>query len=235
MVSGMRTLAVGSPKGGVGKTVTAVHLATIAARVLGLRVLLVDGDENRSSMDWVSRGGENIPIDVAQGTPDEVRQLRQGTGYDLVVVDLPGARDGTFLAVLTGQGDGPVCDYLLLPTGAEVMDLRPVVRVVRSEVVPLGLPYSLAFCKVPTEALPRARERQAQLRAGSGLSVAATIIRRYAVFDEAVERNVTVLDIAGRHHYARRGEDDYLQLAAETFSALDFNTDALRTEAKWLA
>lgn len=230
----MLTLAIGSPKGGVGKTVTSVHLATIAARVLGMRVLLVDGDENRSSLDWITRAGDSSPLDVAAGTPDEVRQLRRGTGYDLAVVDLPGAREGAFLAVLTGTGTGPVADYLLVPTGAEVMDLRPVVRVIRHEVASLDLPYALVFTRVPTEAVPRARERQAQLRAGSGLSVASTVIRRYAVVDEAVERSCTVLDIPGKHHYARRVEDDYLALAAETFGAMGMDTAALRRDAAWL-
>lgn len=231
----MHTLAIGSPKGGVGKTVTAVHLATLAAAVLGLRTLLVDGDENRSSLDWVSRHPAS-PVDVAAGSPDEVRRLRQGAGrYDLLVVDLPGAREGAFQAVLTGTGTGPVADHLLVPSGAEVMDLRPVVRVLRGEVAPLGLPYALALCRVPTEAVPRARERQAELRAGSGLSVASTIVRRYAVVDECVERSCTVLDVPGRHHYARRVEADYRALAAETFGAMGLDVTPLRREAAWLA
>lgn len=233
----MRTLAIGSPKGGVGKTVTSVHLANIAARMLGLRVLLVDGDENRSALDWVSRGGDQMPgVDVASGSPDEIAALRRGKGYDLAVVDLPGAREGAFRAALAGENGVPVCDYLLVPSGPEVMDIRPVVRVVRAEVIPTGVPYALVFTKVPTEAIPRARERQAQLRAGMGLSVATTVVRRYVVVDEAIERNVTVLDMpGGTHSTARRVEEDYRGLAAETFTALDIDTTALRKEAAWLA
>lgn len=114
------------------------------------------------------------------------------------------------------------------------MDIRPVVRTIRAEVIPTGLPYAMVFTRVPTEALPRARERQAQLRAGSGLSVAATVIRRYAVVDEAIERNTTCLDMAGAHSYARRVEDDYRHLAAKTFAALDLDTTALRKDSAWL-
>lgn len=231
----MPVLAVGSPKGGVGKSCSAVTLAAIASRDLGLSVLVVDADENRSALDWITRAGDLIPVDVAPGTPDEVRRLRKSSRYDLVIVDLPGAREGAFAAVLGGDGSGPVCDYLLVPTGAEVMDLRPVVRVVRTEVIPLELPYSIVFTRVPTESLPRARERQAQLQAGSGLSVAATCVRAYTVFNEAIERSRTVLDIPGRHHYARRGEQDYRELAAETLPALGFDTDKIRSDSAWLA
>jgi len=228
-------LAVGSPKGGVGKSSTAVTLAAIASRDLSLSVLVVDADENRSALDWITRAGDLIPVDVAPGTPHEVRKLRRASRWDLVIVDLPGAREGAFAAVLGGDGEGPVCDYLLVPSGPEVMDLRPVVRVIRTEVVPLGLPYSLVFTRVPTESLPRARERQAQLRVGSGLSVATTCVRSYTAFNEAVERSRTVLDIPGRHHYARRGEADYRTLAAEVLPAVGFDTEKIRSDSAWLA
>lgn len=60
----------------------------LAAKVLGLRVLLIDGDENRSSIDWVERTGDTIPVDVAAGSAEQIAALRGGRGYDLAVVDL---------------------------------------------------------------------------------------------------------------------------------------------------
>jgi chromosome partitioning protein len=227
----VRTLAIASPKGGVGKTAGAVHLSKIAA-TLGLRVLLIDCDENRSSWDWVSGGGDAMgDIDVTRATADQIPALRRGSArYDLVVIDLPGAREGAMRAVL----DGPVADYLLVPTLAEVMDLRPVVRVVRREIIPLGLPYAVVFCKVPTAQIPVARERQAEVRTGSGVAVATTIVRQYSVVNEAVERSCTVMDIRGRHSAARRVEADYRALAVETFEPLGFDVASLRREAAWL-
>lgn len=52
----MKTFVVGNRKGGVGKTTIARHVGFYAARILGLRVLLVDGDVNRS----LSRTGSNL-------------------------------------------------------------------------------------------------------------------------------------------------------------------------------
>ncbi|QJY51239.1 AAA family ATPase [Pseudonocardia broussonetiae] len=215
----MRIVAVGGPKGGAAKTTTAVTLAAVAARS-GLSVLLVDGDANRSASDIADAAGDALPLDVADGQdPRALRRLRELDGYDLALVDLPGAREGAFEAVL--QGDGrPVADLLVVPSAPEAMDLRPTLRVVRGEVIPLGLPYLLAFTRVSTPALPRARERQAELR-GAGLVVAETVVRRYAVYDEAVERGGTVLDIPGLHSYARLAEADYRALADEVLAAVD--------------
>ena len=47
----MKTIAVMSRKGGAGKSTLAVHMAT-AAVAAGKRVMLVDMDPQRSSLDW---------------------------------------------------------------------------------------------------------------------------------------------------------------------------------------
>jgi chromosome partitioning protein len=123
----VKVIAVGSPKGGVGKTTAAVTLATIVARQ-GQRVLLVDCDANRSALDWCAGADEAIPLDVSDGRDlAALRRLRESTGYDLAVVDLPGARAGAFQTLLTGETRDrrPVVDLLVVPTSPELMEGQP--------------------------------------------------------------------------------------------------------------
>ena len=47
-------ITVASYKGGVGKTTTAVHIATYLGKLSP--TLLVDGDPNRSASGWAKRG-----------------------------------------------------------------------------------------------------------------------------------------------------------------------------------
>jgi chromosome partitioning protein len=218
----VKIIAVGSPKGGVGKTTTAVTLAVIAAQA-GLDVLLVDGDANASTMDWAGSAGDEIPLDVyAASDPRELAKLRDADEYDLMVVDLPGARAGAFEAILAGDGGRPVPDLLLVPTTHEILDLRPVMRVVRDELFPLDLPHLIVMTKVPTAALPQARRQRALvLDASAGHQFAETIIRDYSIYNEAVENGMTVLDIPGRRLSARKAEADYRALASEAFTAVD--------------
>ena len=71
----MRTIALISQKGGVGKTTLAIHLAT-AFEAEGLRTLLVDLDPQTSAAEWKDArtaerpyvmAGTLIPIDQDVG------------------------------------------------------------------------------------------------------------------------------------------------------------------------
>jgi len=53
-------VTIASFKGGVGKTTTALHLA--AYLQTKAPTLLVDGDLNRSALDWAARG--SLPFKV---------------------------------------------------------------------------------------------------------------------------------------------------------------------------
>ena len=58
-------IAVVTPKGGAGKTTTAVHLAAALARRRGApSVVLLDGDASRGATRWHERGAGALPFEV---------------------------------------------------------------------------------------------------------------------------------------------------------------------------
>jgi chromosome partitioning protein len=215
----MDIVGVGGPKGGKSASTQAVHLAAIASRA-GLSVLLVDGDENRSATDIVEGSGDLIRVDLADGQdPAALRRLRQlRSGHDLVVVDLPGAKQGPFSAILSGDGR-PVVDLLVMPCAPEAMELRPTLRSVRGEIADMRLPYLLVFTRVDTVSMEIAEARREELRQ-AGMKVSDTIIRRYRVYNDAAQDCCTVLDIPGRRSYARQAEKDQRAFADEVFDLL---------------
>jgi flagellar biosynthesis protein FlhG len=88
--SAPRVIAVSSGKGGVGKTLTTVHLATAASR-LGKRVLVLDGDMGMANVDVVlglhARYNindvleNNIPLrDIILEGPLGIRIIPSGSG-----------------------------------------------------------------------------------------------------------------------------------------------------------
>jgi chromosome partitioning protein len=193
-----------------------------------MRVLLVDCDANRSALDWIEGSGGALGVDSADGRDlTMLARLRQVPGYDVVVVDLPGAREGALQTMLRGAGDLPVADALIVPCEPEALSLRPVVRSILGEVRPLGLPHLVVLTRVAPQGLARAAFYQGQL-AKMGIRVARRPIRAYAVYREAVEGAGTVLALrAGRRSMATQAAEDYQALAAEAFS--------LATLGRWIS
>jgi len=74
-------ITVASFKGSVGKTTTALHLATYFQNKTA--TLLVDGDLNRSALDWANRG--NLPFKVV----DEKQAVKYARSYEHIVIDTP--------------------------------------------------------------------------------------------------------------------------------------------------
>ena len=112
--------AVVNTKGGVGKSTTAVHLATMLAK-LG-KTLLIDGDPQASAASWAAWRRDNSEYEPSPTTTclagkailTEGKQL--AAGFDNVVVDA-GGRDSIGLrsALLLAQ-------KAIIPIGASNLD-----------------------------------------------------------------------------------------------------------------
>ena len=114
-------VAVVSLKGGVGKTITAVHLAAgLAQRG---RTLLVDADPYRSALHWSEQAGAAFPCEVVtlSGRSLHWQLPALGRGRHHIVIDTPpndeAAARGAILAA----------DSIVVPVGPGRMDLDRLV------------------------------------------------------------------------------------------------------------
>ncbi len=90
-------LVVGGIKGGSGKTTIATNLAVCRA-IIGKKVLLIDADEQQSSVDWHGQRIDFIPLTVKSDIRPEfhkrLQTIKESGVYDEIIVDT-GGRDTT--------------------------------------------------------------------------------------------------------------------------------------------
>jgi chromosome partitioning protein len=121
-------LSVVSLKGGVGKTTTCMHLAAVAAEQ-GLKAVVLDGDEERSALEWARLAG-NLPFEVRPAERDRIaRQAREliGQGLTVLIDTPPNNRD-----VLTRAASvAATCLVPLPPTGLDVNRMVATLELLR--------------------------------------------------------------------------------------------------------
>jgi chromosome partitioning protein len=189
-----------STKGGVGKTVSAVHLSAYFA-AFG-PTLLVDGDATRSATLWAKPG--KLPFKVV---PE--RQLTMELTkhhYDFLIVDTeanPTEEDmgelagGSHLVIVPTIPDG-LCLHSVLQTADKLRRLSP------------SIPFRVLLTLVPPRP-NRDGEEALEFLAARQLPVFRTGIRRLVAFQRAVMEGVTVEQV-DRHNL---GWQDYAQVGAE--------------------
>jgi chromosome partitioning protein len=170
-------VTVSAFKGGVGKSTTALHLATYFQNKAD--TLLVDGDLNRSALDWSNRGC--LPFKVA----DEAQGVTLANLYEHIVIDTP-ARPTTDELKTIAEG----CDLLVIPTTPDAIALFSTLQMVES-LQQFKTNYRILLTLIPPHPNKAGEEARTTLLK-AGLPLFQTGIRRLTVFQRAALEGVPV-------------------------------------------
>ena len=155
----MPTIVFASPKGGAGKSTSAVLLATeLAGR--GATVTIIDADPNKPVSRWAKRPGKPDSLTVlADVTEDSIiEEIEQAaTTSAFVVVDLEGTA-----SMMVGYAISRA-DLVIIPTQGSQLDAAEAVKaikLVRRQERAFGREISLAVLFTRTSAALRPRSLQ---------------------------------------------------------------------------
>ncbi len=200
----MKIVTITGFKGGVGKSTTAVHLATYFSEKG--KTVLVDGDPNRTAIAWSERGdGKGLPFQVA----DQRQSLRAITGADFIVIDTPARPETDDLKELA-KG----CDLLILPTAPDILSLEPMLETAR---MLADATYQTLLTVVPPAPSKEGELMQSDLREG-GIPVFQTMIRRTVGFPKAALAGKPIRDMDDAR--LRGAWEDYHALGDEVMELL---------------
>lgn len=134
--NGCLVIGIGVLKGGTGKTTSAIFLALYLSILLGLKVAVVDTDDNSQTVDAWHRIRENrdeeVPFDLVNYDPkdedgpdldDVIEALKES--YQVVIVDIGGAGKETYWEMCK------VANMVLLPvapSGFEISRIKASIR-----------------------------------------------------------------------------------------------------------
>jgi len=162
----MPTIVFASPKGGAGKSTSAVLLATELA-LKGAGVTILDADPNKPVSRWAKRGGvpQNLTVvaELKENTViDEIDAAAQKTPF--VVVDLEGTAS-VMVAYAISRAD-----LVIIPTQGSQLDADEAAKAIKliqqqEKAFRKKIPYAILFTRTSSAIRPRTLQHiQAELK-----------------------------------------------------------------------
>jgi chromosome partitioning protein len=152
----MPTIVFASPKGGAGKSTSAVVLASELAQK-GAAVTVIDADPNRPVSQWAKRPGcpPNLEVlgDISEATViDAIEEAAARTAF--VVVDLEGTASMTVAYAISRA------DLVIIPTQGSQLDAAEAAKAIRlirqqEKAFVRRIPYAVLFTRTSAAIRPR--------------------------------------------------------------------------------
>lgn len=152
----MPTIVFASPKGGAGKSTSAVILATELA-LKGAGVTIIDADPNKPVSQWARRAGcpdkLTVVADISESTIiDEIESAARKTPF--VIVDLEGTASMMVAYAISRA------DMVVIPTQGSQLDAAEAAKAIRlirqqEKAFHKEIPYAILFTRTSAAIRPR--------------------------------------------------------------------------------
>ena len=171
----MPTIVFASPKGGAGKSTSAVVLATELAGQ-GASVAIIDADPNRPVSRWATRPGKPASLTVAGDVSEDAILDRidlAARSAAFVIVDLEGTA-----SLMVGYAISRA-DLVVIPTQGSLLDATEAVKAIRlvrnmEKTAGKTIPTAILFTRTSAAIRPRSLQAIEAELAQSGVQVLET-------------------------------------------------------------